>query len=60
MLIYNSSLAYLELYVGIGTIFRKFENLRIFETTEKDLVFDDIFGVFFPKDQKKLKVISKA
>jgi hypothetical protein len=55
-----SSLAYLELYVGIGTIFRRFENLRVFETTQEDLVFDDFFGTYFPKNQRKIKVINKA
>ncbi|KAH8795059.1 cytochrome P450 [Hyaloscypha sp. PMI_1271] len=53
-------LAYLQLYVGIGTIFRKFENLRIFETTREDLVFDDFFVPFFPNEQKKIKVISET
>ncbi|PMD16499.1 cytochrome P450 [Hyaloscypha hepaticicola] len=42
-------LAYLQLYVGIGTIFRTFENLRIFETTKEDLEFDDFFAAGFPK-----------
>jgi hypothetical protein len=50
----------LALYVGIGTIFRKFENLRIFETTREDLVFDDFFVTFFANGQKKIKVISET
>jgi len=50
----------LQLYVGIGTIFRKFENLRIFETTWEDLLFDDLFVPFFPDEQKKIKVISET
>jgi hypothetical protein len=49
----------LQLYVGIGTIFRKFGNLHVFETTREDLVFDDFFVPFSPNEQKKIKVISE-
>lgn len=51
------SLAQLELYVAIGTLFRNFENLQIFETTPADLEMDDYFAPFPPKDAKLIKVI---
>jgi hypothetical protein len=50
------SLAHLELYVVVGTVFRNFENLRIFETTPADLEVDDYFAPFPLKDAKLIKV----
>jgi len=34
--------------------------LQIFETTGEDLVFDDFFGTYFPKGQRRIQVIGKV
>ncbi len=50
------SLAYLELYIGIGSIFRNFDQLRVDNFGPKDLEFDDYFGPFFRPTQNKFHV----
>ena len=40
----NSSLAYVELYVTLGTIFFRFPDLAPNDITDKDLVMHDLFG----------------
>jgi cytochrome P450 len=39
-------LAYSELYVAVGTLFRKFGGLKVYKTTEWDLEFDDYFSAY--------------
>jgi len=55
-------LAYLELYLAIGTIFRNFEHLRVHppDFGPKDLEFDDYFGLCFPPNQHKFAVTQDA
>jgi hypothetical protein len=52
----STSLAYAELYIALGTIFRRFENLKVFETTKEDLDFDDYIGLLKPKSARPFKV----
>jgi hypothetical protein len=56
------SLAYLELYLAIGTVFRNFEHLRVhpLDIGPKDLEFDDYFGLWFPPNQHKFAVTQDA
>jgi cytochrome P450 len=55
------SLAYLELYVGIGSIFRNFDRLRVNDNFRpEDLEFDDYLGPFFPPTQNKFHVALDA
>ncbi|KFY83897.1 hypothetical protein V500_09804 [Pseudogymnoascus sp. VKM F-4518 (FW-2643)] len=49
-------LAYLELYIGIGSVFRNFDQLRIDNFGPQDLEFDDYFGPFFRPTQNKFHV----
>jgi cytochrome P450 len=51
------SLAYCEIYVTLGTIFRRFENLRVCETTPAEVLeFDDWFGPYIAKGARPLQV----
>jgi len=50
-------LAYCELYVTIGTLFRRFENLRGNELSAEDLVYDDYFASHHPIESKKFHVL---
>ncbi|KAL6402003.1 benzoate 4-monooxygenase cytochrome P450 [Ilyonectria robusta] len=51
------NLAWCEMYVTLGTLFRRFENLRPFEVTAEDMIYEDCFSAFNPPDKKKFKVI---
>lgn len=53
-------LAYMELYVSMGTMFRKFDNLRLLEPIPEDSDFDDYFAAVFAKDRRKLLVTTIA
>ncbi|CZR67799.1 related to cytochrome P450 CYP3/CYP5/CYP6/CYP9 subfamilies [Phialocephala subalpina] len=53
-------LAYLELYIGIGSIFRNFDRLRVDNFGPEDLEFDDYFGPFFRPTQNKFHVALDA
>jgi hypothetical protein len=50
-------LAYAELYITIGTLFRRFENLRGNELKPEDLVLDDYFASHHPIDSTKFHVL---
>ncbi|ELR03254.1 hypothetical protein VC83_02379 [Pseudogymnoascus destructans] len=55
-------LAYCELYVTLGTVFRRFERLSVYETGPEDLVYDDYFSSYHPNDARRFHVVevSKA
>jgi len=53
-------LAYCELYVTLGTFFRRFPNLEGNDLKPEDMVMDDYFGGHYPADAPKLHVISLA
>jgi cytochrome P450 len=53
------NLAYCELYVVIGTLFRKFANMKGNHLTAADLVYDDYFSSYNPLEAMKFHV-SKA
>ena len=46
MLIIWIRLAYCEIYVTLGTLFRRFENLKSNDLTEEDLVYNDYFSSY--------------
>jgi len=50
-------LAYCELYITLGTIFRRFDGLENYETRPEDLVYDDYFSSYHPPEAKKFRVI---
>lgn len=51
------SLAYCELYVTLGTLFRRFDNLKVYNTGPEDLVYDDYFSTYHPVDARKFHVV---
>jgi cytochrome P450 len=53
------NLAYCELYVVIGTLFRRFANMKGNHLTAEDLAYDDYFSSYNPLYATKLHV-SKA
>ncbi|CBX95728.1 hypothetical protein IAQ61_004561 [Plenodomus lingam] len=53
------NLAYCELYVVIGTLFRTFTDLKGNHLTEEDLAYDDYFSSYNPLEATKFHV-SKA
>ncbi|KFY37873.1 hypothetical protein V494_04603 [Pseudogymnoascus sp. VKM F-4513 (FW-928)] len=53
----DDNLAYLELYIGTGHIFRNFEKLRVDNFGPKDLEFDDYFIPFFGSARNKFHVL---
>jgi len=56
---FRQRLAYCELYVTLGTIFRQFENMRVDQTGPEDMVFDDYFSAYNPKNARKFHVAAE-
>ena len=50
-------LAYCELYCTLGTFFRRFENLEVFDVGPEDLVYEDFFSSYHPLSARKLHVV---
>jgi hypothetical protein len=51
-----NSLAYCELYVTLGSVFRRFENLKANDLTEEDRAYNDYFSGQHPLDATKFHV----
>jgi cytochrome P450 len=49
-------LAYCELYVSLGTLFRRFGNMKPNVLTPEDLVYDDHFSGYHPREATKFHV----
>ncbi len=54
------SLAYCELYLTLGTFFRRFEKLSVYKTGREDLVYDDFFSSYHPNNARRFHVVAKA
>ncbi|KAL8663689.1 MAG: hypothetical protein Q9202_003635 [Teloschistes flavicans] len=52
------NLAYCELYVSIGTLFRRFPNLTSNNLSGEELAYDDYFSSYTPLGQRKLHIMS--
>jgi cytochrome P450 len=50
-------LAMCELYVSIGQLFRRFGDLKPIDVGPEDMVYEDYFGPFHPKDARKFRVL---
>lgn len=50
-------LAYCELYVTLGTFFRRFHDLTVFETTPADMDYDDFFSSYHVAGKKLFKAV---
>jgi hypothetical protein len=48
------------LYVTLGTLFRRFENLRAFDVGPEDMAYVDYFSAFHPKGSRAFKVVAKG
>ncbi|KAI9852160.1 MAG: hypothetical protein M1838_001623 [Thelocarpon superellum] len=53
-------LAYCELYVTLGTLFRRCDDLKVYETGLEDLTYEDYFASYHPLDARRFHVISAA
>lgn len=47
-------LAYCELYVALGTIIRRFQNLKAHGVKPEDFVIDDYFSGYYPDNALKV------
>ena len=50
------SLAYCELYVTLGTLFRRFENLKANDLTDEDREYNDYFSGQHPLNATKFHI----
>lgn len=53
----GQNLAMCELYVGLGTIFRRFDNLTAPDVGE--LTYIDYFAAYHPEERQKLRVTAR-
>jgi len=51
------TLAYAEIYCTLGTFFRRFEDLEVYETGPEDLVYDDFLSSHHPPTARKFHVV---
>jgi cytochrome P450 len=54
------NLAWCELYVTLGTLFRQFETLEAFNVGDEDMVYQEYFSAFHPPDKRKFQVVVGA
>ena len=52
-------LALCEMYVTLGSIFRRFKHLKGNELSEYDLLYDDYFASHRPMDAVKLHIVEQ-
>ncbi|KAK1754045.1 cytochrome P450 [Echria macrotheca] len=52
-------LAMCEVYLAIALLFRRFDDLEAIDVGPEDLVYEDYFGAFYPKDARKFKVMRR-
>lgn len=53
----GQALAMCEVYMAIGLLFPRFDDLKATDVGLEDLVYEDYFGAFHPKNARKFKVI---
>ncbi|KAJ2907247.1 hypothetical protein MKZ38_006541 [Zalerion maritima] len=56
----GQNLAMCEMYLTIASVFRRFDDLVSYETTDDDMVYVDCFSAFHPSDAKKFHVVRKS
>jgi cytochrome P450 len=56
----GQNLALCELYVTLGTVFRRFDNLVAFDVGLEDMMYVDYFTAFHPKGSRAFKVVAKG
>lgn len=55
----GQDLARSELYIMLGTLFRRFDDLAAFDVGPEDMVYVDYFSAFHPKSSRAFKVVAK-
>jgi cytochrome P450 len=55
----GQNLAVCELYVMLGTLFRRFDSLAAWDVGPEDMTYVDYFTSFHPKDSRTFKVVEK-
>ena len=50
-------LAICELYVTLGQVFRRFDDLQAFDVGPEDMVYQDFFSAYHPKTARKFRVV---
>ncbi|KAI9815380.1 MAG: hypothetical protein M1832_005519 [Thelocarpon impressellum] len=53
-------LAYCELYVTLGTLFRHCDKLRVHECGPEDMTYEDYFAAYHPLDSRRFHVVTEA
>jgi len=53
----GQNLAMCELYVTLGTLFRRFEDLKPFDVGPEDMTYGDYFSAFHPKGARAFRVV---
>ncbi|KAL5319155.1 hypothetical protein ACEPPN_012204 [Leptodophora sp. 'Broadleaf-Isolate-01'] len=56
----GQNLALCELYVTLGTLFRRFDDLAAFDVGPEDMTYVDYFTAFHPKGSRAFKVVTKG
>ena len=55
----GQNLALGELYITLGMLFRRFDNLVAWDVGPEDMTYVDYFTAFHPKKSRALKVVGK-
>lgn len=55
----GQNLALCELYVTLGTLFRRFEDLELFDVGPEDMTYVDYFSAFHPKGARAFRVVER-
>ena len=55
----GQNLAMCELYVTLGNLFRRFENLKAFDVGTEDMTHVDYFSAFHPKGSRSFRVVGE-
>lgn len=50
------NLAWCELYVTLGTLFRRFGDLTCFDVGDEDMIYQEYFSAFHPPEKRRLRV----
>jgi cytochrome P450 len=53
----GQNLALCELYVSLGTLFRRFDNLKAYDVGPQDMTYVDYFTAFHPKGSRPFRVV---
>jgi cytochrome P450 len=55
----GQNLTLCKLYVTLGTLFRRFNNLAVFNIRPENITYMDYFTAFHPKGSRAFKIVAK-